>query len=236
MKIIDKIGKIFSIILVSIIGILIIFNIYSYICLNVLNNDYVSILGYTYFEVASGSMEPTIEKQDVVVVKLNEEYGNDDIITFIDNGDFITHRVKEMRDNTVLTMGDANNVSDALVDKANVIGKVVYIIPHLGIWKQVLLTPKVLILICLTMIVFTFTFSFDKKIVDAVKTVRDDIYATKMLKIINNSSDNLYQTKIIKVTDDEDELYETKLIKVVEDKDLYQTKLIKIIDDGDDNV
>ena len=93
MKVIDKIGNIITYILIFLITIIIIFMTYSYISLNLLKKDYVSIFDYTYFEVASGSMEPTIDKDDLVIVKLNSTYQEKDIKTYSLNKEFITHRV-----------------------------------------------------------------------------------------------------------------------------------------------
>ena len=74
MKLWDKIGRIILNILIVIITIIAVFNVYCFITLTVLNKDYVSVFGYTYFEVASGSMEPEIGVHDIVILKLNSDY------------------------------------------------------------------------------------------------------------------------------------------------------------------
>ena len=163
MKIIDKIGKIIINILIGLIIIIAAFTLYSFVALEMMDKDYVSIFGYTYFEVASGSMSPTINKEDMVIVKLNDEYEQEDIVTYMLNGDFITHRVKRIDTSTITTKGDANNTKDAPVSKDSVLGKVVLIIPKFGIWKKVFLTPKVLILLIITFTLFSFTFSYNTK-------------------------------------------------------------------------
>lgn len=163
MKVIDKIGNIITYILIFLITIIIIFMTYSYISLNLLKKDYVSIFNYTYFEVASGSMEPTIYKDDLVIVKLNSTYQEKDIITYSLNKEFITHRVIQIDSKTITTKGDANNSKDAKVKKENVLGKVVLVIPKFGIWKKVLMTPKVFILLTITLVLFSFTFSYNNK-------------------------------------------------------------------------
>lgn len=163
MKIWDKIGQFIVNILIFLITVLTIFILYSYINLELLNKDYVSILGCTYFEVASGSMSPAINKNDLVIVKLNSDYEVDDIVTYKLGNDFITHRVKKNNIKTIVTKGDANNASDKSISKESVIGKVVFVIPKFGIWKQVILTPKVFILLVMTFILFSFTFSYNTK-------------------------------------------------------------------------
>ncbi len=96
--------------------------------------------GYALFTVQSGSMEPVINKGAIVLVKTQETYETDDIITFNskENGSLtITHRIKEIKLvndlQFFITKGDANDAVDTtLVEKADVIGKVLVSIPMLG--------------------------------------------------------------------------------------------------------
>lgn len=163
MRTMDKIGQVMINLLIGLIIIVAAFTLYSYVALEVLDKDYVSFFGYTYFEVASGSMAPTINKEDMVIVKLNSDYKQEDIVTYNLNGDFITHRVKRIDTSTVTTKGDANNTKDAPISKDSILGKVVCIIPNFGIWKRVLLSPRVLILLIITFTLFSFTFSYNTK-------------------------------------------------------------------------
>ena len=163
MRVIDKVGQCIINFLIGLIVIIAAFTLYSFIAIEGLNKDYVSVLGYTYFEVASGSMSPAIEKDDMVIVKLNSDYEQEDIVTYKLNGDFITHRVKRIDSSTITTKGDANNTKDAPISKDNVLGRVILIIPKAGIWKKVFMTPKVLILLLITFTLFSFTFSYNTK-------------------------------------------------------------------------
>lgn len=163
MKLWDKVGQFIINLLIVIIVIIALFTVYSFTALKVMNKDYVTIFGYTYFEVASGSMEPAISKNDMIIVKLTKDYQEEDIVTYYLNGDFITHRVKRIDVNTITTKGDANNTKDTAISKDAVLGKVVLVLPKAGIWKQVFLTPKVLILLIITFTLFSFTFSYNTK-------------------------------------------------------------------------
>ena len=163
MRVIDKVGQCIINFLIGLIVIIAAFTLYSFIAIEGLNKDYVSVLGYTYFEVASGSMSPAIEKDDMVIVKLNSDYEQEDIVTYKLNGDFITHRVKRIDSSTITTKGDANNTKDAPISKDNILGRVVLIIPKAGVWKKVFMTPKVLILLIITFTLFSFTFSYNTK-------------------------------------------------------------------------
>ncbi len=161
MKKIQKIiGKIVNVLIVLVI-IAIIVCAYSVFSLKVLHNKYVNFFGYSVFEVATGSMEDAISVGDAVLVKINEDYKVGDVVTYQNGGDFITHRVVSIDDNYVITKGDANNVNDNPVEQNMILGKVVKIMPRVGIWKKVVLTPKVITLVLLTLFVFSILFSYE---------------------------------------------------------------------------
>ena len=70
-------------------------------------------------------MEPTLNVKDLIVVKKTSNISKNDIITYIDGKDFITHRVIKIEGNTLTTKGDSNNSDDVRIDKSKVIGKVI---------------------------------------------------------------------------------------------------------------
>lgn len=164
-----KIGEIFiktiTNIILTILTIAVLIMLYSFISLSLLKKDYVNFWGYTAFEVASGSMAETINIDDLVIVKVNAKYKVGDIITYKHENDFITHRIIKIDSQTKLitAKGDANNVEDNNINPNQVVGKVIKIIPDLGVWKKVLMTPKVLILAFLTLVLFNFAFAYNKK-------------------------------------------------------------------------
>ena len=152
-KIINKISTIILNILLVIVSILIIIGIYYLVQIKVLNNSYANIFGYTFFEVATGSMSNTIEIGDVVIVKITKEVKENEIIVYSEDNNFITHRLIKIDENgKFITKGDANNSEDKPIEEAQILGKVIYIIPKIGILKRAILSPQVLILI-LTLII-----------------------------------------------------------------------------------
>ena len=176
MKTIQKIiGKIVNVIIVLVI-IAIIICAYSVFSVKVLHKGYVNFFGYSIFEVATGSMKDAIDIGDAVLVKIDDDYEEGDIITYQSGDDFITHRVISKADKYIVTKGDANNVNDNPIDKSLVLGKVVKIMPKVGIWKKVILTPKVIILILITLFVFSILFSYEGnsiKIVSSKKAQKE---------------------------------------------------------------
>lgn len=158
---------------------LILISIYTVFQTTVMKKNYSNVFGYTVFEVKTGSMSGSIEIGDVVVVKvLNENEKNmlniGDIISFYDEKNIITHRIKEI-DKEIVTKGDANNAADDPINKDVVIGKVLKTIPKVGIYKKVLLDKKVFLLICLTISLFILSFSIDEKdkIKDEAKNIKN---------------------------------------------------------------
>lgn len=162
-KVMEKFIKIFTDVFMAVVIIAIFFAMYNFIQLNMMDKKYVNFFGYTFFNVVTGSMEDTIHINDVILVKITDDYKENDIVTYLNNNDFITHRIIEMDGDIIITKGDANNTPDNPIDKSVILGKVIKIIPKLGIWKKVITTPKVLISIVVTIILFSFAFSYKKE-------------------------------------------------------------------------
>ena len=147
-NIINKISGIFLNILIIIVTLLIIIGIYYLVQIKILNNSYANIFGFTFFEVATGSMADTIQIGDAVIVKITNDVKENDIIVYKEDDDFITHRLIEKdEDGKLVTKGDANNSEDKPIESSQVLGKVIYIIPKLGTLRKAILSPQVLILI-----------------------------------------------------------------------------------------
>ena len=123
--------------------------------LNIMKKDYTNFFGYSVFKVISDSMSPYIVKNDIIIVKLNSEIKKNDVITYKLKNDFITHRVVSINKTSYLTRGDYNNVGDEPIPKKDVVGKVVKILPKLGIWKDIIMTPKVFVLLFITTLLFS---------------------------------------------------------------------------------
>ena len=102
---------------------------YCYMQLAVQKREYVNFLGYTFFRVISGSMADTIMINDIVIDKITDDIKPNDIITYKSDGNFVTHRVIEIRDKEIITKGDANNTPDEPISRNSILGKVVFIIP-----------------------------------------------------------------------------------------------------------
>lgn len=100
-------------------------------------NKTPSIFGTKAFVIISGSMIPSIDIGDVVVVREKDDVKVEDVIAFRRDSSVIVHRVvKEMQINgkkMFQTKGDNNNVADSeLVDTKAIEGVMIGKIPFIG--------------------------------------------------------------------------------------------------------
>ena len=144
-------------------GIIILFILLIFINIFFFNNKYKVSL------VLSGSMEPDISVNDLVILKSTDRFNVNDIVSYKDtSGKVIMHRIIKIDGNKVITKGDANNVSDKEIDKSQITGIYVYNIKYLG--KIGLL----LVLLLIVLIIFIPTgkdIVFNKKKVIGVSSV-----------------------------------------------------------------
>ena len=162
MSLLKKITKIILNILTTLLLVLLVIVIYGKVVITFSDNAYPNYFGYTLFEVASGSMQPTLQINDVVIVKItNKDLKQNDIIAFLDKDAIITHRILYIDDNVITVKGDNNDAIDKPILSDVVIGKVVKILPKLGIWKKVLTEPRILLAIFITLLLFDFALSYN---------------------------------------------------------------------------
>ena len=89
---------------------------------------YVLKTDYPMASITSGSMWPSLKKGDLVVIKgvqSKDEIKIGDIVVYINPKGFTIHRVIELKADTLITKGDANNVNDVPIAYSEVIGKTI---------------------------------------------------------------------------------------------------------------
>lgn len=101
-----------------------------------MNGGKTVLFGNEIMVVLSGSMSPTFQTGSIVGVKpiAYEQIKVGDIITFKDpEGRTITHRVRQITENGLITKGDANDAEDsAPATKDRIIGEVQFSVPLVG--------------------------------------------------------------------------------------------------------
>lgn len=162
----EKIKKIIFGILSTLLVIILVFNVYNFICIKVLGHDLATINGYAMLEVVSGSMEPTIHKGDMIIIDTKARYYTDkDIITFYDKeGSFVTHRILsiDLDNGTMVTKGDNNNTKDASSSLTNVVGKYVTKLTGIGILLASFKNPFTMVMIFIIGLLACVLLSTDK--------------------------------------------------------------------------
>lgn len=107
-------------------GILIVIVIFV-LLINISSIFNTSFLGFRIFRISSGSMMPYLKVNDLIIIKKQSKYNINDVITYKDNNSYVTHRIIEIKKGKYVLKGDANNTIDEnLVEKKNIIGKLLY--------------------------------------------------------------------------------------------------------------
>ena len=103
------------------------------------NNELPNFAGVSVLNIISGSMTPTLNINDMIVIKKvsNQDIKQGDIITFNKNGVIDTHRVIWVVDDEgqrkYKTKGDNNEIpDDELVTYSEIYGKLILKIPKIG--------------------------------------------------------------------------------------------------------
>ena len=118
---------------------LLILALYGVFQIKIQKHGYVNYFGYTFFQVITGSMEPTIKVKDLVIEKITKDVKIDDIVTYKFHNDYVTHRVIKQGGNYVV------------------------IVPNVAIWTKVITTPQVVATIVISLIIFRIIFYKDIK-------------------------------------------------------------------------
>lgn len=137
----------------------------------------ISIGGYRVYDILTGSMNPTINPGNLVVVKevLPNEVKKNDIITFRSDitNNITTHRAIDIVNSggkiEFITKGDANNTQDPIpLDGKLLVGKVIFQVPYLGAFLSSLQKNK-LIFIGLIVVIILIDFILNKSILRSEK-------------------------------------------------------------------
>ena len=130
--------KIFKSIAYAFLVLLVSLCVYTFIATDIMKKDYVNVFGYTYFVVKTGSMSGTLEIDDIIIVKIDDNPKINDIITYVnDDGEIITHRLIRKTGNKLIAQGDVNNAEDNPITKDRLIGIVKLVISPSFILKVV---------------------------------------------------------------------------------------------------
>lgn len=103
--------------------------------------------GYGAAVVISGSMEPTINIDDLIIIKTFDKYIDDDIVVFYMDGVLVVHRIVSIdyENGLVITKGDANNTEDEPIEISSIKGKVISVKRNVGWFIDFVRSPIVVV-------------------------------------------------------------------------------------------
>lgn len=107
-------------------------NVYRWNAETLAGNALPMPFGWGAAVVMSGSMEPTLSVNDLVVIHEADGYEVGDIVVYQSGGSLVIHRIVDIRDETITARGDANNADDEPIPEIYVKGRLVLAVPGVG--------------------------------------------------------------------------------------------------------
>ncbi len=175
--------------------IILIYNIFLLIISDYDNNDAAGIFGIKAYVITTESMNPTLKKGDLILIKQCKNVKVGDIITFNqkETGEIITHRITRIEENGYITKGDDNSNEDSkIVKKEEIQGKEIIKIPWIGQYIEEL--KKIRYMFIIFIIIITGTLykkrKNRKKVVRRIKKEIEDKKRSKESENTSNTSDD----------------------------------------------
>ena len=153
---------IFRIFLMLVISLLLGGSVYMLNAKRLVRNAMPMPFGYGFSVILSGSMEPTLSVNDLVIVHAQEDYAVGDVVVYQSGHALVIHRIIQFDGEAVITQGDANNIEDAPVARSEIKGRMVGVIPNAGNAVHFLQSPLGIILV-LTLAIFLLNRSWSKE-------------------------------------------------------------------------
>lgn len=165
------------IVLLAAVAVVIGVNVYLWNARSLMGNTMPMPFGYGCAVVLSGSMEPTLEIDDLIFVKKQDSFQPDDIVVFRDGASLTVHRLLSIDSETAITKGDANNVADEPIAVEQIVGCVVGRLPKMGVVTRFLKTPAgVLLLLGGALLLTELSFRKDRQAGDEkVEQLKEEI-------------------------------------------------------------
>lgn len=118
--------------LIVLIGVVFGFGVYTWMSSAVLGNQMPMPFGVGVGVVVTGSMEPELSVDDVIVVRTASDYKVGDVVVYQSRRILVVHKIIAVDGTTVTTQGTANDVADAPIHVSDIKGKVWFHIDGAG--------------------------------------------------------------------------------------------------------
>jgi signal peptidase len=154
--------------------------LYAWNAKSLVGNSMPMPFGYGVSVVLSGSMEPNLSVNDLVIIKETQDVNVGDVIVYERNGELIIHRVLSVDGETIITQGDANNIADEPFDVSSVRGKMIASFPAVGGLVRILKTPAgTIVLLAAAIILIELSYRHQRKEDDEIKEIKEEIRRLK---------------------------------------------------------
>lgn len=171
------------------------------ILLNIFSINNKSFFGFRVYRVISGSMQPTLQIGDIIIIRKEKEYHINDIITYDTGLTTVTHRIKSIDNNDVVTKGDANDVNDDVFNVDKIVGKYFFRISMISLFSNIMIGNSVFIVLIVlfsSILILTIFYRFIRNIELKKDNLRKKIEFKKLLKKLHKESLKIHK----KVNDD----------------------------------
>lgn len=150
-------------------------------------NRLVMPFNKTIAVVLTGSMEPTIGVNDLIVVEKTNDYEVNDIVVYQIGNMLVVHRIIAIDGEMVITAGDNNDGEDTPINIKSINGEVVDIIPHLGLVLKIVKSPiGLVVIVTLAVILLILSYKKEKKEENKdIDSIKEEIERLK--KEVNNN-------------------------------------------------
>lgn len=220
-KILKLIVDIITYFLIVLVSLYLIFSLYN----RYINKGKLFLIGkYYLFQIATGSMEHSLFAGDYIVVEKSDSYKVGDVITYMEEGYFITHRINSIDGDKITTKGDANNSVDNPISKNQIVGKLLFkerILTYLTRYKIWVIA------ILIAMIILESAFTEEGSDEDVTKNNSEEIAEIEdneqlVLEDVNNESEE--HNESLDEPDEKDEEVEEDVNETV-DKNVEDSNL-----------
>ena len=165
----EKTKKTIALVFRILLVIVLVFNISVILMQNTADYAFIEKLPLAMLPIYGGSMEPVLKSGDVILTSSTdyEKLEIGDIVVFVSSGDLVAHEIKDIRGDTLITRGTANDISDEPVSREDYKAKMICSVPFVGAMWRISSKPLnfVIFAVLLTLLIFgkeIFGFTYQK--------------------------------------------------------------------------
>lgn len=105
--------------------------------------DFAYLFGYTSFKVNQSNYSPEIKSNNVIVLKKNSNYSENDIVVFYDKGDYKIANILDSENRIYKAVDKLEN--EYYIDSDNIIGKYIINLLYIGTIYKIFTSPLIFI-------------------------------------------------------------------------------------------